>query len=764
MSDTSFNSNRQVKVDNASDYGGNLAETFGVDLRKANPVDALSGDFAVGAKQYAHTSDANVAGVGLVQQFAFSDCDSLGTFPNPTVTNYFAGSNTGVLYTPALSTRFAKDVSSNNPSSASPNGELTVFGKSYGFYSPVSVTGTVTTPGTGLSNQLLGDFTGALRDAVITITGAGAAKKGVGRLYTSENGGSILITIADGSTAQLDVGTVIQGTNPANPTAAFSVTVATIVSPTQFTITPPSIDIPYGVLAWTVTLASTTQTTNAEGVGTSGGIQLYATGAVDLSSGGPYTASYKNIGSLVDQLIAGTATDLWKKTQGVWTPNWWTAANTDATGNSGLGQAPFTSPPLLAFLPSLGRLYIVDGIHIHYIQSQFGYQTVHAFRNQMSAGMVPTWVVNDDFNVYIGAMDSTTGQSGVWVYQPLVTVNDNGDIRFYDMDAEQQGPGTGFIYENGLYIVHPDGSIKPFTGNGFKTVAYTPGFKKNVPFPVARHGIITQGSDFFLLTKGDIAFPSGIYKFDLDSGNFYHYAAMCTRPTVAGQPAMAGEMVLEQAGGLYLDRAGGIFSGVEAFDIPSGGTEFDLILNSVNYFSVPAAQTARIFSAKMVFADVRKALTKLWVKYQMYSGESIAVAYRTQMLQGGPATLTTVTWTGTTSFTTAAAGLPAIEVGDQVTIMRGSGSGLVAYILAITGTTTKTVTLDTAIGRASGTGYVFFKKFRKAKDITLTTLQRDDMTLPFVANPAEWVQLELSMTGVTASIKDFRLTDNENIK
>jgi hypothetical protein len=83
-------------------------------------------------------------------------------------------------------------------------------------------------------------------------------------------------------------------------------------------------------------------------------------------------------------------------------------------------------------------------------------------------------------------------------------------------------------------------------------------------------------------------------------------------------------------------------------------------------------------------------------------GETITVKYKAQNRPNYPLTVTDVNWLDTTRFTTLNALTDAV-VGDEVELLTGAYAGYSANITSIEGVTTKTVTVDTAIGVAGTT-------------------------------------------------------------
>lgn len=765
-----FNPNRKVTVDNESDYLGTISEGFGIDLKRSNDVDCEVGDIAVGQKLYPQTDDTDVASLGLVKQAVISDCDSIGTIGNPTLIRTFAVGDVLVKSAEPDTTKFTKDTTTDYPTA--PTGEMAVLGKMPAYENAISGSGTLTTSGLSQFISSTDTMVAVKFGSKINIT-ASVDVAGGGSLYTKKNGGDVWLFNENFDLRVLKTGTVIKGNNPANPSNPINVTVVAVWDWRTIKVSA-SVDIPYGISNWTYNngvLATTTLT--AAGDGNATGIQVNE--SIDLTAG-VSSWTYQLQGALVDNLLVATATDIWMKTQGAWTKNYWT---------SYLSQRPFRAAPLFCPMESLGRLYIIDKNYVSYLDRRFNYAVPHQDVNLFLDGYIADWVVGDDYNLYIGTHNPSTGSAGVWVYQPLaalpvtgISTQYEGDMRFYDMNAPYGGSGVGWLWKNVLYVLHPDGTIKGFNGSGFDTVARTPAHKKNVPFNVARHGVVADGDTFWFLTAGkQNAYAAGVWRCDTDTWNFYHWASCVTRKHVAGETGQLGESYLSAASLLYWDGTDWL-AGVTAKDGYGGSTEMSEILCSINTQSVPKTLGAWFATARVVFGETQASLFRLWTKYATYGTDKIRMKFRSRSYAKGTPSgrdEDSVTWTTYVppsgppvygiEFTTTA-DISEVKVGDEVTITRGANAGLNAHVAAISlGGGTYTVLLDEAIGLStSATSYVTFRTWQKMSDFTNVQAQSQDTTIPYGNNPCEWVQFKAEIHGEDSLIKELRLEKQLNEK
>ena len=87
-----------------------------------------------------------------------------------------------------------------------------------------------------------------------------------------------------------------------------------------------------------------------------------------------------------------------------------------------------------------------------------------------------------------------------------------------------------------------------------------------------------------------------------------------------------------------------------------------------------------------------------------------------------------------------------MAVGDEVTILTGTGAGKMAHITDIAGTTTKTITLDDDICEDAASGYVMAQNWTKIEgSITGDNVNFGTLGVTSAALPA--VQFKVVFTG-----------------
>jgi hypothetical protein len=114
-----------------------------------------------------------------------------------------------------------------------------------------------------------------------------------------------------------------------------------------------------------------------------------------------------------------------------------------------------------------------------------------------------------------------------------------------------------------------------------------------------------------------------------------------------------------------------------------------------------------------------------------------------------------ITWTGTNTFTTTQVGL---SVGDEITIIQGTGSGRIAHISDISFSTPNfTVTLDEEITGVNGTARARKENWKKLGTITSTERKFSE---EMIGQPDTLVEIKVAMLGIGELTIDELVLDN----
>ena len=140
--------------------------------------------------------------------------------------------------------------------------------------------------------------------------------------------------------------------------------------------------------------------------------------------------------------------------------------------------------------------------------------------------------------------------------------------------------------------------------------------------------------------------------------------------------------------------------------------------------------------------------------YNPTTDNKFVVKYRTNRVE---AVYFDITWVSQKSFTTTQVGIVA---GDEITIIQGKGSGRIAHVSSVSGTSTFTVVLDETIEIVNGTARARLEKWKKLGEITSTS--RHFATFPASAT-GTWIEIKVAMLGTTQEvlIEDIDLSNKK---
>ncbi|MDE2439022.1 MAG: hypothetical protein KGN01_06580 [Patescibacteria group bacterium] len=440
-----------------------------------------------------------------------------------------------------------------------------------------------------------------------------------------------------------------------------------------------------------------------------------------------------------DRLIVATSTDLaMLNSATAWNATWWTST---------LAQSAFTSSNVrLAVFKQPFVLIIGDGNVIHTIDQSLN---VTASRVTLPPNYQIDWIRTTEKTIFIGTHDSNYGSSMVWVYDIF-----NETIIPYPLTVYGNGnklSGIPLIHEENLFLLNYDGRLKVFNGGGFDTVSESPLSKKNRPLNLfGRNGGMVYKNKFYFVLGGLSPYlPDGVYVYDTIDNNFYCSYAICENNGDSGQYNLAA------CGGIFTDGTyivcgaednAGNYNGI--YD--DGGL-FSPTLHYNSYFITPRIQSSN--------GAINKDVKKMVVKYRMTGSDTIMMKYRTSLLLGdndvGNGAIINGIWTDTKTITTTG-DLSLAAAGFEFIILDGQNAGLTAFITSVTlSSGTYTVVLDTAIGLASGASNFLITNFLKIGQITSTSVQSDELSIPSPNGASEWIQFKAELQGASPIITDI---------
>jgi hypothetical protein len=401
-----------------------------------------------------------------------------------------------------------------------------------------------------------------------------------------------------------------------------------------------------------------------------------------------------------------------------------------------------------------------------------------AFTTVTTTGQTYTFKVPDNHDVifmrphsagiYIGTLDPNGGSGYVYDWNGVTA---NTWQNRYKVNA--QGALAGELDDNGiLHVMNSDGVLLKFTGGGFIEAGKLP-VKRDLLYKATSviindRFIHPNGMDFIdgnlsllinnrLNSTSEVKYRENIHSgiWEFDGVSLYHkYSPSYTTSTTITD---YGQTTLESVGGLSncsdifetLDNKKGNFLAGAKYYINATGSSFGIWTD--NYYDT--LEKAGFFQTVQIRAsEVKEMWQKVTTLYIPTQGFRFVVKYRTER---EPHVDMNITWTGTNTFTTTQVGL---SVGDEITIIQGTGSGRIAHISNVSFSTPNfTVTLDEEITGVTGTARARKENWKKIGTITSTESKFSEEG---IGQPDTLVEIKVAMLGIGELTIDELVLDN----
>jgi hypothetical protein len=316
------------------------------------------------------------------------------------------------------------------------------------------------------------------------------------------------------------------------------------------------------------------------------------------------------------------------------------------------------------------------------------------------------WVRVTTTAIFIGLCNKTSEHlpSQIVYYEPFVE-----RTRIYTI---KEGATMGFIINENCHILDKSGQVRIFNGVSFETYQYFPPFyrgEKITKLP-HRNGVIVKNNIASFLWEGQYPDPAGVWV--LEENNLYHKHSIVFDKDVFNS---LGAIEVNELGAIYQeddmflgailedgnqDKISGIYSSIKSEDV-----------------SVEEDQRLSLITGKFISPEINNLWQDVVIKYDP-DGKSgdISLKYRSEparITEGSNASAFNGEWISHNEFTCSdddfVVGVDddGIRVGDEIIVRKGQGAGLIAHITAITGTTTKTVTIDSGLSMISSGKFTF---------------------------------------------------------
>jgi hypothetical protein len=333
-------------------------------------------------------------------------------------------------------------------------------------------------------------------------------------------------------------------------------------------------------------------------------------------------------------------------------------------------------------------------------------------------------------------------------------------------------------YGQSLAAMTARGELLRFSGGGFTQLAVLPFFQDkdyellgdlSLNATALNRGMVAVDDYLYVFVANTLQkdsantalpiFPGGVYQYHPDFGLVHK-----------GCLSNSTQASITDYGQSYLSTPGMIMPILEAqvigdnalltrgsqFLFGSRTTDETLTLDTTLGSFTSGESRGSFVTCKIPTSDIQATQQKLWLKWKnMYaSDDKIVVKYRTSERQNLPIIIIpngfAVTWTSNTTFTASSSNtnIALAQVGDEVEVMSGNGSGSLAHITQISNVgSTYTVVLDESITAVvnGNRGGVFIDNWTKIKTTDYTNTDGYD-EYP-VMNDSKWVQFKIELRG-----------------
>lgn len=463
-----------------------------------------------------------------------------------------------------------------------------------------------------------------------------------------------------------------------------------------------------------------------------------------------------------DILVVATGTDLARFNKDVsataWEPNWWT----DVTASGGVDQDPLSNsyPTILKTFGNAPALFILNGRNLHSIGTP-GTATnptlpsdVIANRLVFKDGYSGVWMATLSDRIFVGLLNAygSGAPSLIEEYNPFTET-----VREYVI---QEGETRGYVYGNQLVVIDIKGNVREFNGSDFPISAKLPTAtlqERTMTLPHRNGFCVWDGMPQFLFPDvGARDYIGGMWEFNPLLKRIYHR-------TSPSKNLSFGEGYATGSWGAMFCENNVLYAGCHLSDQATSGDVVGIWSNLASNTAEPAGLKFNFRSwfvtGKIAIDTINAVWRNLLIKYNprttlgAQSG-TIVAKYRTMDIKT-TGFIDNGTWVDTLNFTVSNAAAARIEIGNEIQITRGRGSGFCAHAVTLTPSAGVTwVTLDEAFP-ATITGdfsYLVNNWIKIPQTITSNTQQSKLLDIPSLPtdisatisdNPSEWLEFKI---------------------
>jgi hypothetical protein len=380
------------------------------------------------------------------------------------------------------------------------------------------------------------------------------------------------------------------------------------------------------------------------------------------------------------------------------------------------------------------------------------------------------WIKGNSTSYFIGADHIYGGDAKIFEW--------DGSAENYTREYGMQSDVVfSCVVKNDIpYVFTRNGKLLRYNGGGFTEVArlpiahtyydlstrtYNTNLNDGTSFNVMPNGMDIIDGNVHILLNGALnngtvnyldSMFSGIYEYDESIGLYNKYNL--SRYVSGARIDFGGGSILK-AGGLKNLNDRNFFAGFSTYtDISTTERHVIATINTLydnrGYLITPKIQ---------VPGELQK-WQRLWIKHRLKNSgnttipNKLIVKYRTaeSILSNFKAP---VTWVDTTSFTSISGISNCVgegdwstaSIGDEITIMRGHGAGVIAHIVSITNNAgTYTIVIDETLeSAATTTANLYVRNWKKLGEVTHTSDTPIDFAL---YDTSSWIQFKVELRGL----------------
>ena len=395
--------------------------------------------------------------------------------------------------------------------------------------------------------------------------------------------------------------------------------------------------------------------------------------------------------------------------------NWWT---TVAGGDALTSSKTHTLDVLRS---GADTLFVTDANKIHYYNTDATATVITVDSLLTTHCMTPSLD-----RMWVGAY-TEVGNHGYIFEVQVGGVNAIGDPAYnqsYEVDGRV--PLAMFTYKNTPFVVTERGYIQFYNGAAFETIAMFPWANDSSVMEGCRPGLVQDSSTGRAIhpkgikVKGKYAYinvsasdefssdnlstrgPSGVWVLNLETFSLTH------RYALTDSDADYGSSKTGRSGPILITNT------PETRIMVGGETDSDEGL----WMEGDETAQSYVITSRHEADSVTEAFESLIIKSDtLDSTSSIAAKYKDVTMPDLPLLIDDIVWLNATQFNTLDALTP-VAVGDEVEVIAGHAAGNLAHITAITGTATKTVTVDESIGVLNALSDVQIDRYKRITDET----------------------------------------------